>query len=141
MFTVVVNNWGLGANYQWYFNSSLIAGATRSALLLDNLQGTNFGPYFVNVKEFPSEPIYSRTSSVANLTLASNPTIINFQAGATAKFSFRTEPGPNYSVECKSNLNDPAWFVLSTFAGTGGIVDVTDPAVGLASRFYRVRLF
>jgi hypothetical protein len=127
--------------YQWYFNSSPIAGATTSTLLLDNLQVSNFGPYFVNVKGFPSEPIYSRTSAVANLTLASNPTLINFQAGATSKFSFRTEPGPNYIVEYKSNLTDPTWLILSTITGTGGIANVTDPAVGIASRFYRVRLF
>ena len=108
---------------------------------LNNLQSSNFGPYFVNVDNGIPIPPYSRTSAVANLTLASNPSIINLQGGSTAKFSFRTEPGPNYSVECKTNLNDPVWLVFSTFAGTGGMVDVTDPAVGIASRFYRVRVY
>jgi hypothetical protein len=129
-------------NYQWYFNNSPIAGATNSTLLLNNLQSSNFGTYYVTVFGGAGAGVdnYS-TSMVANLTLALSPSLTNFGVGSNAKFSFRTEAGPNYVVEYKSALTDPAWVQLSTNPGTGGTVDVTDPAVPIASRFYRVRLY
>jgi hypothetical protein len=138
-FNVVARTW-LSTNYHWYFNNSPIAGATMSALSLNNLQGSNFGPYFVVVDNgYLTTSV--RTSAVASLTFAHNTFITNFQSGSTSKFSFPTDLGPDYIVEYKSNLTDPGWIQLSTNAGTGGMVEVTDPAVGIASRFYRVRLF
>jgi len=139
-FNVVARTWSSFTNYQWYFNSSPIAGATRSALSLANLQVSNFGPHFVVVSNgYPIAP--PRTSAIANLAFAHSTFISNFHGGTTSKFSFPTDLGPDYIVEYKSNLTDPGWMRLSTNAGTGGIVEITDPTVGIASRFYRVRLF
>lgn len=141
-FSVRALTWTGYTNYQWYFNNSPIAGATNSVMALSNLQASNFGPYFVVVDEtINSGPWDYVMSSVANLTLATSPSLTNFSVGSNAKFSFRTEVGPNYVVEYKSALTDPAWIQLSTNAGIGGVVDVSDSAAGIASRFYRIRLF
>jgi hypothetical protein len=138
-FSVQVLSWNNHPNYQWYFNDSPVGGATNSTLLLSNVQPSNFGPYYVTVND--GIPFNSRTSIVATLTLALSPSLSNLSVASNAKFSFRTEVGPNYVVEYKSALTDPAWVQLSTNAGTGGVVDVSDSAAGIASRFYRVRLF
>jgi hypothetical protein len=139
-FSVQVLSWNGHARYQWYFNNLQLGGATDSTLLLSNVQPSNFGPYYVTVDDGTAFSSMN-TSIVATLTLALSPSLTNFSLGSNAKFSFRTEAGPNYVVEYKSALTDPAWVQISTNAGTGGIVDVTDPAVGIASRFYRVRLY
>jgi hypothetical protein len=138
-FSIQVLSWNTHAYYQWYFNNSPLGGATNSSLLLSNVQASNFGPYYVTVNDGIS--FNSRTSVVANLTLALSPSLTNFSVGLNAKFSFRTEVGPSYVVEYKSALTDPAWIQLSTNPGTGGIINVADPASAVASRFYRVRLF
>jgi hypothetical protein len=139
-FGIRAYTWTGYTNYQWYFNNSPLAGATNSTLLLSNLQLSNFGPYFAVVDEVLYAPSLA-TSSVANLTIAMSPSLTNFSVGSNAKFSFRTEAGPNYVVEYKSELMDPGWIQLSTNPGTGGVIDVSDSALGVASRFYRVRLY
>jgi len=141
-FSIRAATWTGYTNYQWYFNSSPLAGATNSTLPLSNLQLSDFGPYFVVVDErINITPWDYVTSAVANLTLAASPSLTNFSVGSNANFSFRTEVGPNYVVEYKTALTDPLWVQLSTNPGTGGVVNVTDPAAGVASRFYRVRLY
>jgi hypothetical protein len=147
---VLVKTWGLTTIYQWYHNNVPVGVTTNQSwdmtnaqsLVITNVQPADFGPYFVTVKNnWIPDPWYSKTSAVANITLASSPSLTNFSVGSNSKFSFRTEAGPDYIVEYKSNLTDPAWIQLSTNPGTGGTIQVTDPAVGVASRFYRVRLF
>jgi hypothetical protein len=128
-------------NYQWYFNNSPLARATNSTLLLNDLQSSNFGAYYVTVYGGGDAFIGPSTSMVANLTLALSPSLTNFSLGSNAKFSFRTEVGPNYVVEYKTALTDPGWIQLSTNPGTGGAIDVSDSTIGVASRFYRVRLY
>jgi hypothetical protein len=144
MFNVVARTWS-STNYQWYFNNSPIPGATTADLPLNNLQVSNFGPYFVVVSNSWSlgPPVFfpPRTSAVANLTFAHSTSIAGFQSGPTSKLSFPTEVGPDYIVEYKTNLTDTAWIQLSTNAGTGQTITISDTTAGIASRFYRVHLF
>jgi hypothetical protein len=51
-----------------------------------------------------------------------------------------TEVGPIYDVEYKENLEDPSWHLLTTIAGTGGSVPITDNGLTNTTRFYRVRV-
>jgi hypothetical protein len=44
-----------------------------------------------------------------------------------------------YGLEYKNSLTDAQWTLLPLVAGTGGTVQLTDPAPGPAQRFYRVR--
>jgi hypothetical protein len=44
-----------------------------------------------------------------------------------------------YGLEYKNSLADAQWTLLPLVAGTGGTVQLADPAPGAAQRFYRVR--
>jgi len=59
--------------------------------------------------------------------------------GGNFLLSYNTEVGPAYVVDFKENLTDVAWLPVSTNNGTGGIITVTNAALG-SSGFYRVRL-
>jgi hypothetical protein len=69
----------LPINYQWYFNSALIPGATNSALVLTNIQTASAGSYFVTATN-----IYGGTNSLtatlgvttALQTLSSNNLVV-----------------------------------------------------------------
>ncbi len=62
------------------------------------------------------------------------------------RLGFTTSAGQSYRVEFKSNLSDPSWTTLSgseSVAGTGGVLEITDPGATAgpgAKRFYRVVL-
>jgi hypothetical protein len=43
-------------------------------------------------------------------------------------------------VEYKDNWEDPAWTVLTTLAGTGLPISISDNELTSATRFYRVRV-
>jgi Ig-like domain-containing protein len=67
--------------YQWYFNSSPIAGATTNILSITNAQTTNAGSYFVIVTNMLAT-FNAATSSVATLTVTNftpSPPIITQQ--------------------------------------------------------------
>jgi endonuclease/exonuclease/phosphatase family metal-dependent hydrolase len=77
-------------NYQWFFNSTNISGATNSLFTLASAQLTNAGNYFVIVTNIAG----SVTSSVAVLNVSNAPPVISVQpqnqnvlAGQTATFS------------------------------------------------------
>jgi hypothetical protein len=55
-------------------------------------------------------------------------------------FSLQSESGANYTVEYKQNLSDPAWTKLRDYAGTGGVIDVSDTTAD-AMRFYRMVVY
>ena len=59
-------------NYQWYFNSNSLAGATNSSLIIANVQPTNVGYYFVKV----GNPAGGAISSNALLTVIVPPVIV-----------------------------------------------------------------
>jgi hypothetical protein len=50
-----------------------------------------------------------------------------------------TDRGKVYALEYKNHLSDPQWQILPLVAGTGGSVELIDPAPGSSLRFYRVR--
>jgi uncharacterized repeat protein (TIGR01451 family) len=53
--------------------------------------------------------------------------------------TFPTAKGGTYTVQYKNHLTDPTWSTLSTVAGTGSLVTITDPIVpGVPMRFYRI---
>ncbi len=53
-------------------------------------------------------------------------------------FSFNTLLGQTYRIEFKNDLNDPDWLpFVDDFAGTGGMVEITDSLVA-PQRFFRI---
>jgi len=125
-------------NVQWLSNSVSIASATSRTLTLANVVAGNFGSiYTVRVNDGTT----SITSAPpVTLTLATNQTITS-PSWATNRFnlSYGTEFGPNYVVELKTNLLQASWAPVSTNAGTGGILNVTN-TTSAAQGFYRLRL-
>ena len=51
-----------------------------------------------------------------------------------------TEVGPTYVLEYKNDLEDPSWNVLTTIAGTGSPIPITDNGLTNTTRFYRVQV-
>lgn len=91
------------------------------------------------------------TLGVDNITATSIPVapplITEFAfVNDSPRVSFTTVSGKTYRVERKDSLRDVEWVALSNatnIAGTGGVVQVSDPQTGvrsLPSRFYRVVL-
>jgi hypothetical protein len=60
-------------------------------------------------------------------------------SGGNFVLSFSTQPGFNYTVQSKTNLNDASWNSVSTVAGDGTTKSVNDPKTG-PSRFYRLQV-
>jgi hypothetical protein len=137
-FTVTAQTFSGLTNYQWFSNSVSIAGATGRIVTLTNVQAGHFGSlYTVRVSD--------GTTSVTNLspvtlTLAI-PQTITSPALTGTKFSlgFNTEFGPAYVVDSKTNLTQVNWLPLSTNAGTGGFINVTNTVSG-DQGYYRIRL-
>lgn len=61
--------------------------------------------------------------------------------GNDYNISFPTVAGKTYAIEYKNDLTDVQWDLLTTVAGTGGVLQVTDTDAALrAKRFYRIRI-
>ncbi len=117
----------------------LIAGATNSTLVLNGLQATNLGTYYVEV----SNGNCSESSGAAALTMATPPILkVQGRDGTTLTLSVSTEYGPsfNYIVEYKDDLNDATWTRLTTFAANGSVGSATDNLAEARCRYYRIRL-
>ena len=52
--------------------------------------------------------------------------------------SIQTELGGNYTVSYANSLMNPNWQTLTNFTGNGLVMTVTNSALGVASRFYRL---
>jgi len=124
-FTVVAQSFSGTTNYQWYTNSVSIGGATSSTLTLSGLTTVNFGlSYTVSA----GDGFVTVTSTpAAHLIAAASPTISS-PSLATGKFtlSFGSQVGPSYVVDYKTNLTQAAWVPISTNAGTGSAITVTN---------------
>jgi hypothetical protein len=127
-------------NYQWFFNSSTVAanlGGTNKTLTITNVQAAGFGPYYVTVSDGYNPAV---TSLVANLTVAMNPTLTTVAGAGTVQIGIPTELGPSYVLQYKTNLaSTNAWTTLSTSAGTGNVITVTNNSTN-SEIFYRVKM-
>jgi hypothetical protein len=66
--------------------------------------------------------------------------LTNFSFGAGGfTVQVPTDRGRVYELEYKNSLKDTQWQLLPLAAGTGGLVQLTDPSPSAAQRFYRVR--
>ena len=81
------------------------------------------------------------TSAPAILTLAVPPRFYNlYFNGTTMIVSFQTEVGPTYLIEAKTNLNAPAWSLVTTYNGDGSPKSFTAPTRPIPQSFFRIRL-
>ena len=138
-FTVLASTSSGVTNYQWMYYGTNLTGATAATLTLTNVAASRFGgPFTVRV----NDGWFSVTSTPpAVLTLATSPTIgaAPMRIGESFVLSFGTEVGPLYVVDYTSSLTNTAWTPLSTNAGTGGILVITNTVTG-AEGYFRVRM-
>jgi hypothetical protein len=74
-------------SYAWYFNGSLVSGATNATLELDNVQTNNIGSYYVIV----TNTYGSVTSSNASLSTVSMPTTYILLENSLTNFVFQSD--------------------------------------------------
>ena len=137
-FSVTAQTFTGATNYQWMYYGTNLAGATSRTLSLANLQASSFGgPFTVRVGDSQN---FVTSAPPATLTFAASPSITSpSRTGTKFALSFGTEVGPSYVLDYKSALTNAAWVPVSTNAGTGGILSVTNTSSG-PQGYYRVRL-
>ena len=138
-YTVTANTFSGLTNYLWLSNSVSIASATNRTLTLANVQSGNFGSiYTVRVNDGTT----SITSAPpVTLTLAVSQIITSPALNGTKfSFSLNTEFGPSYVVDSRTNLLQAGWVPVSTNAGTGGTISVTNTISNGSEGYYRIRL-
>ena len=119
--------------YQWFFNSSLMAGQTNRSLVLTNLQSTNGGPYSV----VASNLFGSVASEPANLVVQDACVDICQYAG----LNISGLPGRTYELRYTtdlSNTNFATWTFLGTNTPPWLYIDTNSCAS--PKRFYGVKL-
>jgi hypothetical protein len=118
---------------------ALLPDGTVVAWGADELGQTDVPPGLSNVVAIGAGWAYSMAVIGESLPPRQVPmTNATFGSG---RFSVQvpTERGRVYGLEYKNSLTDPQWALLPLVAGTGGTVELADPAPGPGQRFYRAR--
>ena len=137
-FSVTARTSSGATNYQWMYYGTNLASATSRTFTLTSVKAASFnGPYTVRVGDGFS---FVTSAPPATLTMAVSPTIASpARAGTNFTLHFGTEIGPFYVLDYKSALTNAAWTPVSTNAGTGGIISVTNSTTN-PQGYYRIRL-
>jgi hypothetical protein len=129
-------------NYQWLFNSALLANATGPALTITNIHLSQAGNYSVIVTNIAG----AVTSSVAPLivTVPAAPPITSTSAAATGgliQFTFNPVVGLTNTVQTSANLMTGTWGVLTNITppATTNAVTIFDK-ITHSNQFYRIQI-
>jgi len=93
-----------------------------------------------------SSPPLSATQSFTVTVLPASPPpapvlkVVNSVASNQFGLSFYAVAGASYTVCFIESLSSTNWQVLTNFSGAGADATVVDPAIGVAQRYYRVRV-
>lgn len=123
--------------YQWRKGGSPLVGQTKAALTVTNVQPQDFSAYTVGITNAGGSVL----SDAAMLTLAASPVVRSLSFNSeTFMLTVPTEVGLTYVIEYKDSLQDASWKVLTTLAGTGLPIPMTDNGLTNTTRYYRVRV-
>ncbi len=128
-------------NYQWYFNTAALAGATNALLALASAHAADAGSYTVVITNIAgsiaSTPaILTLTNPAIKLAMTSAPGI--FSNGCNFQISLPV--GSTYVVLSSTNFQD--WTpVVTNVAATGNESFTDASATNLPAQFYRVMVW
>jgi hypothetical protein len=125
-------------NYQWMYYGTNLPGATAQTFTLTSVQSVSFnGPYTVRVGDGFN---FVTSSPPATLTFAVSPTLSSpARSGNNFTLTLNTEVGPKYVLDYKSALTNLTWVPVSTNAGTGGILSITNTSTA-PQGYYRIQV-
>jgi hypothetical protein len=106
---------------------------------LTSLQTGNFGSLYT-VRVSDGTTTLTSSPAVALTVAVSQPISSPGLNGSKFSLSFNTEVGPSYVIDTTTNLAPANWVPVSTNAGTGGLISVTNAISSTSQGFYRVRL-
>ena len=130
----------LPLTYQWQFEGTEVAGEANSLLQLLTVDSQQVGVYRVVIRSADTS-VVSRGARLTVVDQAPGPVITSIAlAVGGVVVSFESAAGATYTLESKNSLDAIAWLPLGSVIGTGGTQPITDPTVGDAARFYRVRV-
>ncbi|HEV2392999.1 MAG TPA: immunoglobulin domain-containing protein, partial [Verrucomicrobiae bacterium] len=126
--------------YQWFFNSIALAGASLQNLSLSNVTPVQSGNYSVLVSN-AFGPTFSGPASLRVLVL---PAVSIVRTGSVVTITFSSVSNLLYDVYYKDNLAAKTWTELPKKAvlrlGTGGPMSIQDTLPNPTNRFYRVEV-
>ena len=121
-------------NHQWTIvklsGTAANPGGSKFTTLLN---ATYAAGYFSNYVDGASSVILRfRTEAPAI------DTIVAGTGGANATITWNSQPGTNYNVIYKTNLNQPGWLFLTNYTAVGILTTITDTSPPGRQRYYRV---
>ena len=119
-------------SYQWRFGDSSLAGATSTALAIQNVQPANIGSYSVVVTNVAG----AVTSSAATLSLyVPRPTLVSSTMGVIA---WEGLSNLAYRVEASTNFGAFNWVTLDTVSSATSQISYTNTNPNPLGQLYRV---
>ena len=136
-FTVTATAGASPLFYQWFNTNNVVSNQTNASLILQNLQLTDSGDYYVVI----TNSFGSVTSSLASLTVQQYaPTIAALQTQGAIQFSFYGPSNYPYILQAATNLTPPInWQnIITNNTDANGVWNFTDTnTVFYPVRFYR----
>ena len=128
---------GAPLTYQWYFNNSVIGGATASSYSL-TAHPVNVGNYQVIISNAGG----SATSAVATLTVnlpgAASLGAASKAPGGPFALQLTGTAGAYYEIQTSTNLSATNWTTIAFITNSGGMTAYSDSsATNAAQKFYR----
>ncbi|HEV2691696.1 MAG TPA: hypothetical protein VG347_02255 [Verrucomicrobiae bacterium] len=138
-FTVVASTFSGLTNYQWLSNSISLNGNITNVLTLTNIQPAAFGSFYTVRVGDGTTFVTNATPLTVTVAVPQTITAPALLSGGKFRLSLNTEFGPAYVVDSKTNLLQSTWLPLSTNAGTGSPINVTN-TVSANQGYFRIRL-
>jgi len=130
---------GRAASLEWDFDDGVVA---TNVSYITSHTWTNAGDYTVTFTAYNTDnPGGVNTNVTIHVLPLESPELTagSYSTNSTFSLEFTSQTGVGYIIEQATNLVPPVvWSTLTTRAGNGGVVQVTDTSATNTMRFYRV---
>jgi hypothetical protein len=130
---------GRASRLEWYFDDGPIA---TNLSFITSHAWTNAGDYTVTCTAYNNDNPLGVSADVLVHVLPLTQPLLEAPNMATNgfQFQFTGESNATYLLQMTTNLTPPvAWQTLKTLNSTGGIIQITDPALTNSTQFYRIQ--